>query len=99
VRHSGEIVKDGLGGQALYGIVMRRARQAGLDDFSPHMLRRGFASALLRRGHDHLMVARALRHRDVRSVERYDGRTDLERAMAIRSSIRVTEPGGKGEVR
>ena len=92
VRHSGQIVPDGLCGAAVGAIVTKRARQAGLD-LSAHCLRRGFASALLRRGADHLMVARALRHRDVRSVARYDARTDLERALAVRGALAVSAPG------
>lgn len=92
VRPSGEIVPEGLCGAAVGAIVTRRAEQAGLDRISAHMLRRGFATELLRRGHDHLLVGRALRHKDVRSVKAYDGRSDLERALAIRAAFTVPEP-------
>jgi site-specific recombinase XerD len=92
VRPNGKLVAAALCGAAVGAIVTRRAAQAGLDRVSAHCLRRGFASELLRRGHDHLLVARALRHRDVRSVARYDGRSDLERAAAVRSAVVVREP-------
>jgi integrase len=91
VRPTGKVVLNRLCGAAVGAIVTRRARQAGLE-LSAHCLRRGFASALLRRGADHLMVARALRHRDVRSVQRYDARTDLERALAVRGALVVSAP-------
>jgi site-specific recombinase XerD len=92
VRPNGKLVAAALCGAAVGAIVTRRAAQAGLDRVSAHCLRRGFASELLRRGHDHLLVARALRHRDVRSVARYDGRSDLERALAVRSAVVVEGP-------
>jgi site-specific recombinase XerD len=92
VRPNGKVVAAALCGAAVGAIVTRRAAQAGLDRVSAHCLRRGFASELLRRGHDHLLVARALRHRDVRSVARYDSRSDLERAAAVRSAVVVREP-------
>ncbi len=94
----GKVTGDPIGGAAVGAIVMKRIAAAGLPrKITAHSLRRGFASELLRHGYDHLMVARALRHRDLRSVQRYDGRSDFERAMAVRTSIKVTGPGGRSE--
>lgn len=93
IRATGRLVFRRLGGAAVGAIVTKRARQAGVR-VTAHALRRAFATELLRRGHDHLLVARALRHRDMRSVQRYDGRSDLERALAVRAAIAVPGPGG-----
>ena len=93
VRASGKMVLQGLCGAAVGAVITKRARQAGVR-LTAHALRRGFATELLRHGHDHLLVARALRHRDMRSVQRYDGRSDLERALAVRGSITLPAPGG-----
>jgi integrase len=94
VRATGAVVFRRLGGAAVGAIVAKRAREAGVP-VTAHALRRAFATELLRKGSDHLLVARALRHRDMRSVQRYDGRTDLERALAVRAAISVPAPGGQ----
>ena len=90
---AGKVTSEPIGGAAVGAIVIKRVEAAGLPrKITAHSLRRGFASELLRHRYDHLMVARALRHRDMRSVQRYDGRTDFERAMAVRTSITVKGP-------
>lgn len=94
VRATGKVVFRRVGGAAVGAIVAKRAREAGVP-VTAHALRRAFATELLRKGSDHLLVARALRHRDMRSVQRYDGRTDLERALAVRAAISVPAPGGQ----
>jgi len=73
IRATGKIAQRPLGPSAINAVVGKRAKEAGIDHVSAHMLRRGFATELLRRGYDHLLVARALRHKDMRSVQRYDG--------------------------
>jgi site-specific recombinase XerD len=97
VRASGKVVPQGLCGAAVGAVITKRAREAGVE-LTAHALRRGFATELLRHGHDHLLVARALRHRDMRSVQRYDGRSDLERALAVRAAIAVPAPGQPGRI-
>ena len=91
---TGELTNEPIGGAAVGAVVKKRVLAAGLSlKVTAHSLRRAFASALLRAGYDHLMVARALRHRDMRSVQRYDGRSDFERALAVRAAITVPAPG------
>lgn len=94
VRANGKIARHRLSPAAVFQILKKRAAEAGVKNCSPHDLRKTFATSLLRAGYDHLMVKRALRHRDVRSVERYDKRTDDEVAAAQRAAIRVPKPGG-----
>jgi integrase len=42
--------------QAVYGIIAKRAKEAGLQHFSPHDLRRSFVSDMLDAGADVSMV-------------------------------------------
>ena len=89
----GRIVRHRLSPPAVFGILAKRAKQAGIKDVSPHCLRKTFATSLFRAGFDHVMVMRSLRHRDIRSVRIYDRRTEDERAAAQRAAIRVPGRG------
>lgn len=92
-RSNGKLAPMGLCAGAMFPIVRKRSTEAGIRRCSPHDLRRTHATSLLRAGFDHLMVMRSLRHRDVRSVQCYDRRTDEERAAAQRRAIRAPGPG------
>ncbi len=88
IRSNGRVVARGIGATAVHEIVAKLAKACGIKA-TAHDLRRTFATALLRAGYDHLLVQRALRHRDVRSLQCYDRRTDEERARAQRAAIEV----------
>ena len=94
VYSNGTIARRRLTPPAVFGLLAKRAKQAGVTDVSPHDLRKTFATALFRAGFDQVMVMRSLRHRDLRSVHIYDRRTEDERAAAQRAAIRVPLPGG-----
>jgi integrase len=89
VRASGKIAPVGLCSCAVYQIVKKRAREAGLTRTTAHDLRRTYATSLLRAGNDHLLVMRALRHKDVHSLKAYDRRPAEEVAAAQRAAIYV----------
>jgi integrase len=89
VRRTGRLVPRRLSAIAVFMVVRKRAAQAGVENVSPHCLRKTHATALLRAGFDHLMVMRSLRHRDVRSVRAYDRRTEDERRQAQARAIHV----------
>ena len=89
----GKIARHRLSPAAVFRILAKRAKQAGIKDVSPHCLRKTFATSLFRAGFDHVMVMRSLRHRDIRSVRIYDRRTEDERAAAQRAAIRVPGRG------
>lgn len=74
--------KGGLTPEAVFYICKRRAVQAGIKDFSPHDLRRSYASDLFDLGEDARTVQRLLGHRQVNTVERYDlrGRNKMKGA-------------------
>ena len=68
----------------VWRIVGKYARQAGLENVSPHVLRHTFATRLLREaGTDLVTVADLLGHADVRTTTRYtrSNRADQERAV------------------
>lgn len=74
-------VKDGivrhghrLSAQAVYMAISRRIKQAGLEKFSPHSLRRSFCSILLDGGVDIVTVSRLAGHANVQTTAIYDRR-------------------------
>lgn len=70
----GNLTYRHLTGQAVYGILQRRAEKAGVESFTPHDLRRTFASDLLEHGND-LSVTKALMgHSSTDTTTRYDHR-------------------------
>ncbi len=63
-----------LSDQAIYNVIQKRAKQAGVKPCSPHDFRRSFATELLRRDKDLLTVQRLLGHSDPKTTEKYDRR-------------------------
>ncbi len=61
-----------LSAQGLYLLLERRGKQAGIDAFTPHDLRRTAISEMLRRGVDVATVARIVGHSDLKTTMRYD---------------------------
>ena len=59
---------------AIYQILRIRARETGVDAFSPHDLRRTFATRLLERGTDINTVRQAMGHASVLTTQKYDKR-------------------------
>lgn len=62
VTKGGDLIPRRLSTQAVYNLLIKRARQAGVRDFSPHDLRRTLASDLLDAGADVVTVQRILGH-------------------------------------
>lgn len=69
--------------QAVYNMVARRLRQAGITRFTPHALRRTFATGLLDSGADPLIVQRVLGHASVETTMRYDCRDEDAQRRAM----------------
>ena len=65
-----------LSDQAIYHILEVRRIETGLDNFSPHDLRRTFASALLDNGEDLITVRDAMGHESITTTQVYDKRGD-----------------------
>ena len=68
--------------QALYAMLQRRGRQAGVQHFSCHDLRRTFVGDLLDRGADITTVAKMAGHANVQTTARYDRRPEEAKRKA-----------------
>jgi len=76
VTRDGKIILRRLTDQAIYNAITKRGREAGIPNFTPHNLRRTFATELLERGADVLVVQRLLGHASVDTTRLYDRRGD-----------------------
>jgi len=88
----GEFVEHRLSPAAMYKIVKDRARQAGIEQCSPHDLRRTFATELLDAGADIALVQQLLGHSSVQTTTIYDRRGEAAKVAAQRR-LNVPQPG------
>ena len=68
--------------QAIYNMLAKRARQAQITPFTPHDLRRSFASHLLDARVDITTVSKMMGHSSVLTTARYDKRGELTKRKA-----------------
>jgi integrase len=79
--------RSGLSGTAIWKIVKRVARNAGIDPkrISPHSFRAGFITEAGEAGVSHLIIAKQSGHRSMESLKKYFRPTDVFRANACNS--------------
>ncbi len=85
VRSTGEVPITRLRGEAVWYILKRRMRQAGLAGITPHGFRRAFVSSLLAAGVDLLTVQELVGHADAVTTAKYDRRGDGTKRQATRA--------------
>ncbi|TAM56796.1 MAG: hypothetical protein EPN53_01040 [Acidobacteria bacterium] len=86
----GKVRKGRIGASAVWRVVARRAKAAGLAKTAPHDLRRTAATEMLGRGADLAVVQRILGHESVTTTTRYDRRG----VAAARKAVELIELGG-----
>jgi integrase len=84
--------------QAIYALVDRRARKAGVGHLSPHDGRRTFASDLFDAGVDAVQVQGLMGHASLLTTGGYDRRPELARLAAVeRLHFPYPTPTGRNE--
>lgn len=82
VLKGGKIARRRISAQTIYDVLKKRARQAGVREFSPHDLRRTFVGDMLDRGVDIATVANIAGHASVDTTRRYDRRPEETKKQA-----------------
>jgi len=82
VNKGGNMTPGRMTPQAVYNLLVKRAGQAGVKEFSPHDMRRTFVSDLLDAGADIATVAKMAGHSSVNTTARYDRRPEQAKQKA-----------------
>ena len=82
VLKSGKLADRRLAPQSVRYVLQKRARAAGIKDFSPHDLRRTFVGDLLEAGADISTVQKMAGHASVQTTARYDRRGEQAKKKA-----------------
>jgi len=72
-------------GQAVYYILLRRAKEAKIENITPHDLRRTFVGDLLEKGNDLSIVSKMVGHSNPQTTARYDRRPENSKRKAAES--------------
>ena len=81
---SGRPIYREMTSQAIYNMLSRRAKNAGVENFSPHDLRRTFVGDMLDEGVDISTVAKIAGHASTNTTTRYDRRGERVKKEAAR---------------
>ena len=84
-RKGGRPVNEGITDKAIYDIVVKLYKEAGLSRLSPHDLRRTYATQLLENGIDIFTVQDLMDHADISTTKGYDKRQYKVKKSAVKS--------------
>jgi len=76
IRRHDDVTLERMTDQAIYHILETRRESAGVNKFSPHDLRRTFATTMLENGEDIITVKDAMGHANIITTQKYDKRGD-----------------------
>jgi len=96
VTKSGKVILRRLTPQAIYYLLENRQKQAGLDAFTPHDLRRTAITDLLSAQVDVLTVSAIAGHASADTTRRYDRRTEENKKAA---ALKLASPFSPEEVK
>ncbi len=82
VTKGGKLLRRRMSNQAIYNLLEKRGKQASVNKFSPHDMRRTFVSDLLDAGADIATVAKMAGHSNVQTTARYDRRGESVKQKA-----------------
>ena len=85
----GACTLDPITAHAVYTILKKRGKEAGVESFSPHDLRRTVVSMLLTQGTDANIASKLVGHKDVRTTLRYDRRGYEAVEQAVQEKIHI----------
>jgi integrase/recombinase XerD len=82
INKGGRVTMRAMTDQAIYGMLVKRAADAGIPHFSPHDLRRSFVGDMLDAGADVSLVQQLAGHANVTTTLRYDRRPEHAKRKA-----------------
>jgi len=82
IRKDGVLLMRRMTDQAVYAMLRKRARKAGIASFSPHDLRRTFISEAIDNGADLFAVQQLAGHASIQTTTRYDRRGEQAKKKA-----------------
>lgn len=89
IKKGGRIVDKGINARAINELIEHRCKDCGIKRFTPHDLRRSFATHLLSAGTDIFTVQKLLGHQSISTTQIYDKRDTSEQIKAVNNVFSI----------